>query len=209
MPHRNVIREFVKDTSYHVYNRGVEQRTIFLDSQDYYVFLRRLEIMLIDRSQIDEKSLPRQPVKSFYGQIELLAYCLMPNHFHLLLHQNSDNDVAEFMRTLSTSYTMYFNKRYERVGALFQGRYKAHRIDNDSYRLHISRYIHLNPIALKRDVESFEYSSLRHFSLRDLSWITYDKVLDDFLSYDDYLKFVLDYAEPEKLQQLEYAYDIT
>ncbi len=203
MPHRNVIREFANDMSYHVYNRGVERRDIFLDSQDYYVFLNRLKLMLIDRTELDEKDLPRQPIKSFHGEVELLAYCLMPNHFHLLLHQNSDSGISEFMRTLSTSYTMYFNKRYERDGALFQGRYKASRISTDPYRLHISRYIHLNPLALERDIEQYEYSSLRHYATQDATWVSYDKVLVDFQSYKEYLSFTSEYAHIEKLEVLE------
>lgn len=208
MPSKNVIREFVADTSYHTCNRGVERRLIFLDSQDYNVFLNRLRMMLIDRSELDDDELSRQPVKSFYGEVELLAYCLMPNHFHLLLHQITDNGVAEFMRTLSTSYTMYFNKRYQRVGSLFQGRYKAQRVDNDAYRLYISRYIHLNPVALGRDIEQFEYSSMRHYLHRDVSWIQYDRVIDDFGGYDTYRTFVLDYAQPEALRQFDEDIDI-
>ncbi len=203
MPHRNVIREFTEDTSYHVYNRGVEKRVIFADSQDYNVFLSRLRLMLIDRSRLDEKELPRQPIKSFFGEVELLAYCLMPNHFHLLLHQNTNDGIAEFMRTLSTSYTMYFNRRYERVGALFQGRYKARRVDTDAYRQHISRYIHLNSTAISRDIENFEYSSMRHFRNQEEPWISYDRVLEDFTSYDDYLKFILEYSSPDALEQLK------
>lgn len=208
MPHRNVIREFTEDTSYHAYNRGVEKRVIFADSQDYNVFLSRLRLMLIDRSRLDEKELPRQPIKSFFGEVELLAYCLMPNHFHLLLHQNTNDGIAEFMRTLSTSYTMYFNKRYERVGALFQGRYKARRVDTDAYRQHISRYIHLNPTAISRDIENFEYSSMRHFRNQEEPWISYDRVLEDFTSYDDYLKFILEYSSPDALEQLKQDYSI-
>lgn len=209
MPHKNVIREFLPDRSYHVYNRGVERRLIFLDEQDHYVFLKRLELMLCDREGMDRKDLPLQPVKSFYGEVELQAFCLMPNHFHLLLHQNSDTGVAEFMRTLSTSYTMYFNKRYERDGSLFQGRYKARLVNNDAYRLHISRYIHLNPLALGRDIERYEYSSLRYYSTQDMAWLNTERVLEDFGSYEKYRDFVLDYATPNQLQNLEENYKLT
>lgn len=190
------------DRTYHVYNRGVEKRTVFNDTQDYGVFLNRLKIMLIDRTELPPSELPRQPIKSFFGDVELLAYCLMPNHFHLLLHQNTDDGIAEFMRTLSTSYTMYFNKRNQRDGSLFQGRYKAKLVNDDAYRLHISRYIHLNPYGIDRDIERFEYSSLRSYKVADMSWIAYDRVLDDFGSYEAYLQFVLDYASPDKFERL-------
>lgn len=203
MPHRNVLREFLPDRSYHVYNRGVEKRLIFEDEQDYGVFLNRLKLMLSDPDELERREdMPKQPIKSFYGQIELLAYCLMPNHFHLLIHQYDETALSEFMRTLSTSYTMYFNSRYDRVGSLFQGRYKGRLIDNDAYRLHISRYIHLNPLVLGEDIENYPYSSLYYFRTRALRWLSPGKVLEDHSSYQDYLNFVNDYINPDKHRSL-------
>lgn len=202
MPSKNIVRQFVANGVYHCYNRGVEKRPIFMDTQDYGVFLNRLKQMLANPKDLTSAD-PIDHLKSYYGDVELLAYCLMPNHFHLLLHQTSDRSIPEFMRTLSTSYTMYFNKRYERVGHLFQGTYKARHVDNESYWLHISRYIHLNPLSSRTNIESFPYSSLPYYKSHDApSWLKPERVLDSFGTYNVYLEFVKDYMSIEKIVQI-------
>ncbi len=187
------MREFAAESIYHVYNRGVERRMIFMDVQDYYVFLNRLR-QLLDDPETLKADMPdrKERLKSFYGEVELLAFCLMPNHFHLLIYQHTENAIAEFMRALSTSYTMYFNKRYERVGSLFQGRYKARLVDSEPYWQHISRYIHLNPEALGRDCTQYEYSSLHLYSTPNIGWLRPEKVLAEYKSLEEYLTFVND-----------------
>jgi len=80
--------------------------------------------------------------------VDIGAYCLMPNHFHLLLHEKVDGGISTFMKKLSTAYSMYFNKRYERTGALFEGRFKAQHADNNEYLKYLFAYIHLNPIKI-------------------------------------------------------------
>ena len=214
MPHRNIIRHYTEDASYHCYNRGVEKRKIFLDEQDYGVFLQRLKLMLANPEGLDKEDVAgRVRVKSFYGEVQLISYCLMPNHFHLLLRQESADAIPEFMRTLSTSYTMYFNKRYDRVGSLFQGRYKARLVDSDPYRLHISRYIHLNPLDLvsRLNLDAYLYSSMRFLREPDLapSWLGAQELLDDFGgSYQKYKKFVYEYAAPDMLEALDEEYSL-
>lgn len=209
MPHKNVIRQFAPDHYYHVYNRGVEKRQIFMDELDYGVFLNRLKQMLINPELLDKHQI-LEHIKSFYGDIELVAYCLMPNHFHLLLYQHSDTAVAEFMRTLSTSYTMYFNARYDRVGSLFQGRYKARLIDNDAYLQHISRYIHLNPLHICPDIEAFDYSSMQFYKTPEKcpSWVMTEKGMLHSTDYAQYRKFVFDYATPESFENIEKLYSL-
>lgn len=115
---------------YHVYNRGHNKQTIFYDARDYRRYLTRLG-----------EYLKKHPVT-------LLAYCLMPNHIHMLLRQNGEEPIDRFIHRLHTAYTMYFNKKYEKVGAVFQGRFKAKLIDKEEYLLHVSRYIHINPVEL-------------------------------------------------------------
>lgn len=190
MPSRNIVREFVPDSYYHVYNRGVEKRLIFLDDQDYTVFIGLLKKYLTGKR--DSKT-NRHPVKSFADELELISYCLMPNHFHLLFYQKNENAVSDFMRRLSTGYVMYFNDRYKRVGGLFQGPYKASLINADSYLHHISRYIHLNP----DEYMNWPYSSLPYFlGKRSASWIKPARVLDLFdNSLAKYLEFIRDYEE--------------
>lgn len=205
MPSRNAIKTFAAEMSYHCYNRGVEKRAIFLDSQDYGVFLARLKQMLSDPDEIKDEFTKRERVKSFYGRIELRSYCLMPNHFHLLLYQYDDTAIMEFMRTLGTSYTMYFNKRYERVGHLFQGRYKARRIDSDAYNLHISRYIHLNPYNEYAAYETYQYSSMQFVLHPEAKphWLRLEPVLKLHAGRDAYRRFVREYASTDKIDELD------
>ncbi len=205
MPHKNVIRHFAPESFYHCYNRGVEQRQTFMDEVDYGVFLNRLKQMLTDPENLNSDEPSSEHIKSFYGDVELLAYCLMPNHFHLLLYQKSERGVSEFMRTLSTSYTMYFNKRYKRVGSLFQGTYKARHVDTESYWLHISRYIHLNPLSLGSGIDTYQYSSMKYYHPNAMrpSWLQPRRVLECFDSYDNYASFVREYAEPKQLSALK------
>ena len=209
MPHKNVVRHFAPDSVYHCYNRGVEKRQIYMDEQDYGVFLNRIKQMLSDPETLDPET-NMERLKSYYGDVELLGYCLMPNHFHLLLYQHSERGVSEFMRTLSTSYTMYFNRRYDRVGSLFQGSYKARHITQDGDWLHISRYIHLNPLRLEGGVAKYPYSSFRFYGDADTrpSWLLPGRVLDSFRSYGEYEAFVMSCANTEQFSELASNYSL-
>lgn len=188
MPAKNVVKTYVIDGIYHVYNRGVEKRIICADAQDYKVFLSYLKAYLSPLLKVTKeftlqgvtfKGVLRQP-KNYHGKIKLLAYCLMPNHFHLLIQQTSSEIIAEFMQSLATRYTMYFNKRHKRVGALFQGAYRAVLIQEDPYLLHISRYIHLNPAEHVEDLSKAYSSYADYLGLRHTSWLGVDAVLDFF-----------------------------
>lgn len=138
---------------YHIFNRGVDKRTIFLDPNDRYRFIHDLfEFNDLDavinvnrRTDGGETSISKKPRKLL---VEIIVFCLMPNHFHLILKQKKDNGITKFMRKLGTGYTMYFNKVCQRSGALFEGAFKSRYIDNDEYLIHLSRYIHLNPVEL-------------------------------------------------------------
>lgn len=160
MPAKNSVKVYAENGFYHLYNRGVEKRDIFLDHQDYAVFLSYLKeyltpkdtenLYLISTSkeysyEERQKAQKKLLMNNFFGEIELLAYVLMPNHFHLLLKQNNERSMENFLNSIGTRYTMYFNRRYKRVGSLYQGVYKAVLIGSDEQLLHVSRYIHLNP----------------------------------------------------------------
>jgi putative transposase len=184
MPARNVVKQYEEDSYYHVYNRGVEKRAIFLDDQDYTIFLGLLKRHL---SRHKEENKRGQVYESYGGRIELLSFCLMPNHFHLLFYLNNDTtSISELMRKVSGTYTTYFNRKYERVGHLFQGVYKASKIDNDPYLLHISRYIHRNP----DDYMNWPYSSLPYYiSDWKADWVVPDKIyqLYEWGTYQSFL----------------------
>ncbi|MBI2010298.1 MAG: transposase [Candidatus Chisholmbacteria bacterium] len=125
------------------------------------------------------KGMARQP-KNYHEKIKLLAYCLMPNHFHLLIQQTDSEVIAEFMQSLTTRYTMYFNKRHKRVGALFQGAYRAVLIQEDAYLLHLSRYIHRNPSEYVDDISKGYSSYADYLGLRQTSWIEKRTILAFF-----------------------------
>lgn len=144
--------EFGSGEYYHLYNRGTEKRNIFLEKKDYDRFLTLLylanqvgptELKLQGRT-LDEISEPRKGERL----VDIVVYCLMPNHFHLLVRECQDGGISKFMQKLTTGYTMYFNKKNERSGALFQGKFKATHAADDSYLRYLVSYIHLNPVKL-------------------------------------------------------------
>jgi putative transposase len=189
VPSRNTVKEFGEDEYYHVYNRGVEKRKIFLDDNDYTVFLGLLKKYLIGEK---DNNTNRHEFDNLSGQVQLLSYCLMPNHFHLLIYQASSDGITKLMRRVITGYVMYFNNRYNRVGALFQARYKASRVDKDDYLHHISRYIHLNP----DDYLNYPYSSTGYYlqTKKTPEWLVTDPILSLFNSVDEYKGFLEDYV---------------
>lgn len=157
MPARNRIKQYAEDSYYHIYNRGVEKRTIFLDEQDYGVFLSYLKEYLSfrDDKQLSDRLLdPNLSYKerdrilrllklnNFFTEITFLAYCLMPNHFHFFIKQKNSNSMNKFIQSLGTRYSMYFNRKYKRVGALCQDIYKAVSITTDEQFIYLSKYIH-------------------------------------------------------------------
>ncbi len=152
--------QFVSDQIYHIYNRGVEKRDIFIDSKDYFRFIHDLfefndegavlnveyrfnsNNMEVEPQYFKEERKPRKLL------VEILVFTLMPNHFHLLLRQKKDNGIVRFMHKLGTGYTNYFNKKYERVGGLFQGRFKAVLVSEETHFIHLPFYIHTNQLDL-------------------------------------------------------------
>lgn len=196
MPAKNTVKIFYENAFYHIYNRGVEKRLIFLDKQDYVVFLHFLKKYLTPKpnsAEVDplQRQKPRLiPYESLSDEVSLIAYCLMPNHFHILLQQKNVDSMTKFLLRTCTSYSMYFNKKYERVGPLFQGIYKAANIDNENYLLHLSRYIHLNPrdlltedqpLTKDQPLQNYEWSSYpEYIDKRKTEWVKTDLILSYF-----------------------------
>lgn len=185
MPSKNSIKIYLENGYYHVYNRGVEKRIIFQDEQDNLVFLKNLKEHLsapTPLTQGDSLWKMKRAPKNHSKEIDLIAYCLMPNHFHLLIKQNSKNAMESFMRSLATRYSLFFNKKYDRVGKLFQGPYKAVLITEENYLLHLSRYIHVNPQKYTKNLEE-GYSSYADFvGIRKTDWLKPEIVLSFFNS---------------------------
>jgi putative transposase len=137
---------------YHIYNRGTEKRNIFGPGKKDPERMLSLIYLCNDTGAVDVKKYDdlRDALTSPRGPslISLCAYCLMPNHFHLIVRQEQENGISKFMQKLSTGYTMYFNQRYERTGALFQGTFKAKHISDDRHLQYMISYLHLNPVKL-------------------------------------------------------------
>ncbi len=193
MPSRNVLKIDIPDTYYHVYFRGGNRSRIFRDAADYEKMLQLFARYL---SLEEVKNSAGLSFPNYHYKLELVAFCLMPNHVHLLIYQRQQGAMTEFMRSLLTSYSLQFNKRYKRSGPLFESRYKASMITEDSYLEHITRYIHLNP----RDWRGYEYSSLPYY-LQQVTdeWIDPKRILEIFSSPDEYLQFVQDYEQNKEM----------
>lgn len=199
MPSRNIIRHDAPDSFYHLYARGGSKQPIFLEDADYRYFLRLFERYL---SAAPAQSKAGTQYPHYTGQLELVAFCLMRNHFHLLVYQKEVGVVAQFMKSLMVSYCRYFNLKYKRSGSLFESRYKAARVSNDRYLLHISRYIHLNPRSWRR----YPYSSIAYYRKGgEPDWLSTGRVLLLHTTRSEYIAFVEDYEEhKETLENLKH-----
>lgn len=205
MPSKNVVKQFEADAMYHVYNRGVNKMDIFTDERDYAVFLSFLKYALlsnedtkrtdeVDPSLLTEAQRFNLRREGLADKLELVSFCLMPNHFHLLIYQHEPDAITRLMRSVATGYSMYYNKRHKRIGSLFQGVYKASHINSDMYWSHISRYIHLNPLDIGEEYKKYKYSSYRLFTGEaNAEWVKPGLVKDGFRNTKEYEKFVKDW----------------
>jgi len=135
--------EFIKDNCFHFYNRAVDGKILFFEDEDYLLFLSKFK-----------KSMEKYPLSVF-------AYCLMPNHFHFFLRQNSDKKIFQIFNSVLSSYVQKYNIKYKRKGTLMAGPLQSILIDDDRYFLNLCRYVHLNPVKanLVIEPEEWEYSN--------------------------------------------------
>lgn len=193
MPVKNTVRAFYANQYYHVYNRGWNRTTIFLDARDYLYF----ENLLARSISLPRTKDPKGREYKWLGdQLDLNAYCLMPNHFHMLIYQRQEWAITELLQSVSTAYSLYFNKRYGRRGSLFENRFKSVEVTRDEQLQHITRYIHLN----HKDFRTWAFSSYRDYlnseDARD--WLTPKPILGLFDSTVQYEAFVLDYEDAQR-----------
>jgi len=144
---------FLNGSFYHIYNRGTDRRDIFCNESDYLRFIYSMhKFNNLNISSNMQRFISHHEVRGLTSNVARLVdicyFALKPNHFHLTLQQKVEKGIERFMQKLGTGYTMYFNKKYERNGALFQGSYRAILIERESYLLQLSQYIHLNPLKL-------------------------------------------------------------
>ncbi len=213
MPIKNSIKQYIANSYYHLYNRGVEKRLIFLDDQDYSVFLSyiktylepkddsMLQSILADPSSSSkekDKALKLLRLNNFSDSIQLIAYILMPNHFHFFVKQTEPDSIDRFMNSLCTRYTMYFNKKQKRVGGLFQSVYKGVLIESEEQFIYLSRYIHRNILEFKRKnvidmrmLASYQPSSYPDYlGIRHTTWLHPEEILKLFPDEKAYQVFV-------------------
>jgi len=198
MPSRNVIKVNVPESYYHVYARGSNKTQIFLEESDYLYFLTLFHRYLT-KEKIDIQTV--EHYQKLNDVVEVLAYCLMPNHFHLLLFQIDEGGMSKLMHGVMTSYSRYFNSKYGRSGPLFESRYKASRISSDEYLMHISRYIHRNP----DEWIDYPHSSIRAYLYNDIpSWMNKKHIAQLYESAIKYREFLEDYQEKNERLRLDY-----
>lgn len=192
MPRREL--PFRAGEYYHLYNRGNNRQPIYFERDNYLFFLRKLT-QYVAGSNCTPAACGSRGVLAARGggpTAEVIAFCLMPNHYHLLVHLRCD-EFSDAMQSFGQSYTNAINKRQKRVGSLFQGRFQARHVDDDCYLLHLSRYIHLNPVVagLVKTPEAWEFSSYREYAgLRGGSLARPEIVLNQFAGHVEYCHFV-------------------
>ncbi|MBZ1345119.1 MAG: transposase [Candidatus Nealsonbacteria bacterium] len=207
--------QLVNGEWYHIYNRGSDEREIFLDEEDYLKFLRGLKDFN-NRSFYEERArivntYGLKELSSFLEKVEKVVhiafYSLVPNHHHFILRQLTTNGIPLLMHKLGTSYTNYFNKKYGRSGSLFQGPYKTIHIDNNDYLLWLSGYVNGNiEIHKLGEAETYPWSSFGGILKSERSEILSgtEIVLSQFKDIDDYKKFVkIVIEESRKRKDLE------
>ncbi|MFC1709561.1 transposase [Candidatus Omnitrophota bacterium] len=185
---------------YHVYNRGVDNREVFSDIEDYLRFLKSLRefnrphaIGSLFEQQHSRKM--KEPIKNLGVQlpkiVEIVCYCLNPNHFHLIVKQVASSGVEKFMHRVSTGYTNYFNNKYKRSGSLFQGKYKFSHISSDEYLLYVSAYVNCNnEVHGISKAEAYRWSSFSEY-LGKGNYSLCDKkiILEQFNNKQEYYNF--------------------
>lgn len=195
---------------YHIYNRGIEKRKIYLDSSYYARFISILKhclnygypYSLLNRRLQDVKSPSGK--REIFEQLEwkridqpvsIISFCLMPNHFHLTLKQLVDNGISDYMHRIGISYTGYFNIREDRSGRLFESTFKAVRVESDEQLRHLTRYQHINPWRIvkgKRELVNYPWSSLPvYLGKKEFKIVNPELVMGNFKDTEDYLGFVL------------------
>ena len=203
MPVKNIVKIYKSNSFYHIYNRGVAGQKIYRDEADYKMFLFYLKFYLSAANSLQGPTLkvsPSRQSNNYFGKIKLAAYCLMPNHYHLLLHQTDKYLIKDFMKSMGTKYSLYFNRKYKRRGPLFEGNYKAvliDQVDSNDQLIYLSKYIHLNPIGIlpsRSNLEGYKYSSYGNYlGLFSQDWVKPQLVLKPFTQENkviSYKKFV-------------------
>lgn len=205
--------EFAPGEIYHIYTRGVERRILFRQDKDRQRLLDLLVHCLpqgnvISFSTAQKLGQPLLLTQSGEGLVNIVCYCLMSNHIHLLLKENVEKGISAYMQRLLTSYAMYFNKSMERSGSLFTNPFRAVLVDGDDYFLHVSRYIHLNPYVARLVAKPTQtyWSSLAEYLPEHINGICHTDLILSSMSRSEYQSFVSDHADyAQSLADIDYV----
>jgi REP element-mobilizing transposase RayT len=172
----------------HVYNRGVNREEIFFSPRNYNYFTQRLKERVVEH------------------RVALHAYCLMPNHFHLILQQSKANAISDFMKGVCDGYAKAINREQKRSGHLFEGKFKFKPIEDSQSLLYVSRYVHMNPVhahLVKSPIDWMHSSCREYCGLRNASFVTTQDVLSLVGSGEKYFEYLVGYSseEEEKMER--------
>ena len=201
------------DEIYHVYNRGINRQPTFNTKREYQRALLAIKFYRVSEPSFrlskfleldkDRQSAVLKLMDQAEKLVQIICFCLMPNHFHFLLKQKKDHGISKFMGNFQNSYTRYFNTRNERDGSLFLDQFKAKRITTEEQLIHVSRYIHLNPytdflVKSLDDLENYPWSSYLGYLIGNNEMIEPGLVMEIFKQADKYKQFVLDQADYQR-----------
>jgi putative transposase len=203
----------VTDEIYHVFNRGINRTPTFIFKKDYNRAIQSLNYYrfyspplryskFLDLPE-DRKMDLLKTMENKGSAVQILAFCLMPNHFHLLVKQKKDNGISKFMGNFQNSYTRYFNTVHKRDGSLFLDQFKAVRIESDNQLLHVQRYLHLNPftgfvVKSLTELENYPWSSLTPYLNNNTAIIEPSLILNFFKSIKKYKHFIFNQADYQR-----------
>lgn len=197
---------------YHIFNRGVEHRQVFdgqrdyrraVEVMDFYRFNPKIKFSDLKNLPLDQREKTLKEIHKLPKIVEFICYSFLPNHFHFLLQQLTDNGISNFVSKFTNSYTKYFNTKNKRDGGLFGGTFKSVRVEDEKQLLHLSRYIHINPVVSyliqAENLENYQWSSFPEFMrTSDSNSPTFCKkelILSQFKSPVEYKNFVLDQVD--------------
>lgn len=203
MPPRKVI--LATGETYHVFNRSLHQTPLFTNKKEFDLFFMATKYYLQTNPPVKFSLFRQQPNKYELDfsktLVKVIAYCLMPDHFHFMVTQLKDEGIKTFIHRLATSYSHYFNLRHNQKGSVFESKFKAVRIESQEQLVHLSRYIHLNPVTsfLVEDPIEYKYSSYKIYLNKETSdFVDPSNVMVDFRLPEIYEKFVLNQKDYQR-----------
>lgn len=215
MPKRKIL--LVNNQIYHVYNRSIARQSILTKSRDFNHFLELINYYRFERPQLRYSHYSRLTVenrvsylKTLYKTaplVDIYAFSLMPNHYHLLLKQLKDNGISTFVSQIQNGFAKFFNLKFDRTGSLWQEMFKAELIETDEQFLHVARYIHINPLTsfiIKNPAELEAYlgtSFIDYMGNRDLPFLSKDMIRSFFSKNEKLKQFTLDNVDYQRTLQ--------